>query len=258
MTTKKITLIIIAATLLTIFFSCRKKDTTTSTPPTPKGDLYFHLHTNIDTTEADSGIVCSDAAGRKFQLNIAQFYLSGIALKKTDGSVYNISGAYVLKTISEEVYMVASGVPAGNYSSVSFNVGIDASTNQTDPASHSPGPLAMQDPSMWFGSTSQGYIFVNVQGLADTSATHTGTVNYPFSYKLGTSSLLRTVNMPSQAFSVVANQSAVVHMVADCGKLLEGVNFKTQNSATPFGNAAEVSTAAQIANNIQNMFRYEE
>lgn len=257
MKTKKILLTISLGIFVMISFSCRKKDSATSTPPTPKGDLYFHLHTNIDTTEADSGVVYHDATGRNFQLNIAQFYLSGIALKKADGSVYNIGGAYVLKTLSEEVYMVASGVPAGNYSSVSFNVGIDAPTNQTDPSSHTAGPLAMQNPSMWFGTTSQGYIFVNVQGLADTSTANTGTVNYPFSYKLGTGSLLRTVNMPMQAFSVVANQSAVIHLIADYGKLLEGINFKTQNSATPFGNGAELSTASQIANNIQHMFRYE-
>jgi hypothetical protein len=250
---KKIKTTILFAMLPVILFfcSCKKKDNSTaSSIPIPKGDLYFHLHTNIDIAEADSGIAYRDANGRKIQLNIAAFYISGIVLKKPDGTNYSLNGVCVLKTIAQGVFMLAS-VPAGNYSSVSFNVGIDATTNQNSPSSYSSGVLAMQNPNMWFGSVAQGYIFMNVQGLVDTASASNGIANYPFSYQLGTSGMLKAVNLPSQAFSVVANQSTVVHIVADYGKLLQGINFNTQNTATPFNNE---TTATQIANNITTMF----
>ena|ERR1051326_1341595 len=233
--------------------SCKKVDN--SPAPTPTGILAFHLHTNIDTAECDSGTIATDATGRKFQLNIAQMYISGVKLKKMDGTFYTVSNAVILKTIAEEEYVIAS-VPAGNYSSVSFNVGLDAATDQTDPSTYpASSPLSPQNPSMWFGSTAQGYMFVNVQGLADTTATHTGPVNSAFSYQVGTPALLKTVDMPQKNFVVLAGQEQFVHMIIDYGVLLQGVNFKTQSTATPFSN---LPVATQIANNIPAAFHYED
>src|SRR5579872_5697205 len=157
-------------TCLTVFFSCKKKDTTVApAPTTPMGTLAFHLHTNIDTTETDSGRICKDAGGRRFQLNVAQFYASGIVAIRSDGSKVPLSNVYILKTMAKEEYVIGS-IPAGNYNSVSFNVGIDSAANKTAPSSHAaPSVLGAQIPNMWFGSTAQGYIFMNVQGLADTT-----------------------------------------------------------------------------------------
>lgn len=66
--------------------------------------------------------------------------------------------------------------------------------------------------------------------------------------------MLATVTMPNEVFSVVANQQSFVHLIADYGKALRGVNFKTSNTASPWVNT---SVATQIANNIPTMFRYE-
>lgn len=162
---------------------------------------------------------------------------------------------FLLKTIAQEGYLLGN-VPAGNYLSATFDVGIDAATNQTAPSAYAASsPLSSQTPSMWFGSTSQGYMFVNITGLADTSAGNNGSVNYPFSYQLGGSSMLKTVTLPDQPLTVaVETIPSYIHIIADYGKLLQGVNFKTQNNATPFVNAG---VANQIANNIPTMFRYE-
>jgi len=106
-------------TCLTVFFSCKKKDTTVApAPTTPMGTLAFHLHTNIDTTETDSGRICKDAGGRRFQLNVAQFYASGIVAIRSDGSKVPLSNVYILKTMAKEEYVIGS-IPAGNYNSVS-------------------------------------------------------------------------------------------------------------------------------------------
>ncbi|HTA63642.1 MAG TPA: MbnP family protein, partial [Bacteroidia bacterium] len=194
----EITITTILILSIITFFSCKKKDSTNPTPPTPMGTIGFHLHTNIDTTEADSGVVVVDhVSGKKFQLNIAQFYISGIVAYKTDGTPESISGAYILKKISQEMYVIGQ-VPAGNYNKISFNIGVDALTNATNPSSHT-GVLGIQSPAMWFGSTTQGYIFMNVQGYADTTANHTGTANQAFAYQLGSNAELKTINMPTMA-----------------------------------------------------------
>jgi hypothetical protein len=236
---------------LLLFSSCNKN---TDNPPVPMGQVWFHLHTNIDTNEVDTGTVVRDANGRQFKLKVAQFYASGFNLHKRDGSVYTIQNAYIEKVIANEAYYVGMA-PAGNYTSVSFNIGLDPGINFTDPSGFPYGSIfAPQTPSMWFGSTAQGYIFMNVQGKTDTSALNNGPVNVPFSFQLGTNALLRTVNLPERVFSVVPASQSFVHIICDYGKLMQGLNFKTQNAATPFTN---LPLATQIANNIPNMCHYE-
>jgi len=218
------------------------------------GTLMFHTHTNIDSLEANAGDTVTDAGGRKIRLDVAQFYISNISLKKTDGTFYKVKGAYIMKYISHETYLVGQ-VPAGNYTSVSFDIGIDSVTNATNPDSYpATSPLSIQNPVMWFGTTTKGYIFVNVQGLADTTWNHTGTPDYPFSYQIGTNALLKHIDMPSNPYIVIAGQTQYVHMICDYGILLRGINFKTQNLGDPFNYPA---VANQIASNIHQMFRYE-
>jgi hypothetical protein len=252
---KNITTIIIIISGMVFISSCKKNEPT-PTLSTPMGALYFHIHTDIDTTEVATDSVGADANGRRFSMHVGEFYVSGITLKKSDGTSYSLSANdYLLKTIGTEAYYVDS-VPAGNYTSVSFNVGIDAATNSKAPSSFSSSSvLSAQNPSMWFGTTTEGYIFMNVQGMADTSSTHNGAVNFPISYQIGTNALLRNVSMPYQTFTVVANQIQYVHIIADYGKMLNGIDFKAHNNVSPFN--SDSLTATQIANNIPNMFRYE-
>jgi len=242
------------------FFSCKKKDTTT--PPTPMGTIAFHLHTNINTTEADSGAVVMDYVhNKKFQLNVAQFYISGVVAYKADGTAEPVSNTYLLKNIAEEEYIIGQ-VPTGVYSKISFNVGIDATTNANNPLGHT-GVLGTQNPTMWFGNITQGYIFMNVQGYADTTATYTGNANQHFSYQLGGNAQLKTINMPAMASNVAVTASSTTalpaefHVICDYGVLLNNVNFKIQTTASPFGTSTEQLTEQQIWNNLPNMFRYE-
>jgi hypothetical protein len=245
--------ICLVSTVLLFSASCKKE--TAAPSPVVMGHFYFHLHSNINTTELDStNPIALDANGRQIKLTVAQCYISAIRLKKPDGNYQDLSGSIILKTIPNEEFLVGD-VPTGNYTSVSFDIGLGNPVNSTSPSTYpATSILAPQNPSMWFGSTSQGYMFMNVQGLVDTSASNTGAVNFPVSYQIGTSALLQSIQMPNQTFSVVAGQNNFIHLICDYGKLLQGINFKTQSTASPFVNAA---VAAQIAANIPNMFRYE-
>ncbi len=245
---------LIALVVAMFFFAgCKKKDTTTT--PVKYGSLSFHIITNIATTVVDSGIVGVDASGIHFQMNLAEFYISDITLHATTGKSVDLSSVYLLKTLGKLDYFVDS-IPVGEYSSISFNVGVAAAANAKLPTDNSAAsPLYTQVPSMWFGSTTLGYIFMNVQGKADTSAANTGTVNYPFTMQLGGNASLKTVNMPTLAFSVTENTAQTITVIADYGKLFQGITFGSlfPNPTTSYSNPGVCS---QIANNIPTMFRY--
>ena len=82
------TSISIATTIIFLFSlgSCGRKDKGTST-----GTFYFHIHTNIDTSEVeDVSELYRDASGRHFSLSTAQLYISGVTLHNVNGSSYTI------------------------------------------------------------------------------------------------------------------------------------------------------------------------
>lgn len=258
--------------LLSLFGSSCKKKSNDPTPeevqegnknPTnvPTGKLYMHLHNFIEEKEVDAyNVVYTDSYERKMSLSMGQVYLSNIELIKLDGSVFKVPNTIVLKQQDAGTYLLGD-VPAGNYKTLRFNVGLDPATNQKAPSSASDDVL--NQPSMWFSTTAQpeGYVFVNVQGKIDTTSDASGAVSemQPFKYLIGTNANLKQRTMPDKNFTVVPNQAQYAHMLIDYTKLFTGIklsnpaNLKVENVSD---NSNEL--AKRLAENIPSMIQYEE
>ncbi len=241
--------------------SC-KKTSNSSTGAT--GTVWIHIHTNIDSNEVDdTAALYSDANGRKLGLSVAQFYISNVVLTNVNGSKYTIPNAHVLKNIDSEAYIVGTA-PIGIYSSASFDVGLDDATNALQPTAFTTTGY-IPNSTMWYGNTTQGYMFMKLQGFADTSAAQNGTHLAHFSYEIGSAANRKTVTLPARGtgnyasypvYTLLTGGIMYVHVICDYGKLLSGVNFKTQDSTDTY--TISPATATTIANNIPNIFHYEE
>ena len=247
--------IILSLVISSILNTSCKKTTSTAT-----GTVYIHLHTNIDTTEVDdTTTLYSDASGRHFSLTKAQFFVSNIILQNADGSSYTMKNAYILKGIDSEQYLVGTA-PVGTYTSFKFNLGLDATTNAKTPASFAPtGYLPSSE--MWYGNSTQGYMFMKIQGFADTTLAQNGTNLMPFSYEIGSAANLKTVTMPVRSgtyapYTLVSGGVIYLHLVCDYGKLLSVIDFKTQPTTDTYTTNPAIATS--IANNCSNLFDYEE
>jgi hypothetical protein len=236
--------------------SCKKKDNSTA-----MGTFYLHIHSNIAANEiADNPTLYSDWNGRHYGFSSAQFFISGVTLKNANGTSYTIPDAYILVSTDSEQYIMGTA-PAGTYTSVSFKVGVDAAANATTPASH-PASSPLSNAAMWFGNTTQGYIFLKVRGFADTSATQTGGNLVTFSYDVGSNINLENVTMPTRGsgnyapYILTAGGAQYIHLVCDYAKLLSTVDFHTQDSTDTYN--INPSLAQNIAGNIPKMFSYEE
>lgn len=248
------------------FASCKKKenaiDNTSPTQAqqnTPKGTLMFHLHTYIDQEEVDLyNIPYTTSAGRNISLSKAQMYISSIQLEKLDGTLIDVSGKKVLKTLEAETYNIGD-VAVGNYKSVRFKIGLDASTNASNPTASSDS-VVLNKPDMWYGSTAQpdGYVFLNVQGSIDTSAGMAGPL-IPFSYKIGTSANYKQVVMPDKNYTITEGQATFVHVIVDYSRIFDNIQLNQVANltvASPADNST--SLTQQIVNNIPAMFSYEQ
>lgn len=256
------TLLLLPLLMVVVSMSSCKKDNTTdpvadNSTATSKGTLLLHLHSFIDAQEVDAyNIAYTTDAGRMISLSIGQLYISEIQLEKLDGTFYDVSNQKLLKTLATETYLVGD-VPAGNYKSIRFKVGLPSSTNALDPTS-SGDSLILNRSEMWFSGSAQpdGYVFLNAQGTIDTSADMSGKM-CPFVYKIGTDANYKQVQMPVQNFTIIPNQSQFVHMYADFSRLFTGVTLDSAhlNVTNVLENSSPLAT--QIANNMTIIFKYE-
>jgi hypothetical protein len=248
--------LVVAFIFVVLDFSCTNMK---EANPLATGQLYFHLHTNIDNTEVPGyDSIVSSSSGRKISLDFTQMYISNIRLVRSDGSLYSVANKVLLKTFWNELYLIGN-VPAETYKSVQFTVGFDSITGAKIPIS---SDTVFNHPEMWFWTTAQpqGYIFLNVQGMIDTSTNADGLKTHmvQFTYKIGTSANAKQISLPDENFSISSNQTQYVHLVINYMKLFEGLDLsKTRNLSVENISDNGNAVAKQIANNVPGMFSYE-
>ena len=146
-------------------------------------------------------------------------------------------------------------MPAGNYKTVKFDVGLPSKINHSNPATYnSSEPYSDLNAfwygnknTMWSGNTTNGYNFVNIKGYIDTSASGKGVPTQPFSYQLGGDNIRTTILMPEQDFTVASGVPYTVHMTIDFGYFLHGLNPNGQQRVF----VSNPTLAATMAQNIQ-------
>lgn len=222
------------------------------------GTFMFHLHTYIDNEEVDLyNINYHTLGGRTISLNRAQLYITDIQLVGQDGSIYSFTGKKLIKVLEKATYEVGK-VPVKTYKSLRFKVGLDAATGALSPLTPSDSSI-LNRPEMWFSNSAQpdGYIYMNVEGKIDTSAT-LNKAPVPFAYKIGTSKNYVQVTMPDKELVAEEDQTLFGHIIIDYSKLFNGIPLnQAENLSVTTPTANSTTLAAKIVNNIPSMFIYE-
>ena len=248
---------IVSIILISIFLfsACKKKTVEPTTDSTPTGVLMMHLHTHISDTEVDYyDTIYTNQDGRKLSLKLAQMYISDIQLVKLDGSIYKVADKNFLKVFETEGYKLEN-IPVGNYKAIRFKVGLNSTINALEPSNSTYSSL-LNKSDMWFTNPfqSNGYVFANIQGEIDTTATKNGSL-IPFSYKIGTDANLVEVSLPDKNFTVSEGLMSYAHIIIDYAKLFDGVKLNQVNnlSINSIGDNS-TSLATKIKSNIPLIF----
>ncbi|MBK8778541.1 MAG: hypothetical protein IPO25_14515 [Saprospiraceae bacterium] len=245
---------LIIISLITSIWSCSKD----ATEETKTGTFMFHLHTYIDNEEVDLyNINYHTLEGRTISLNMAQLYITDVQLVGLDGSVFSFSGKKIIKVLEKATYEIGQ-VPVKRYISLRFKVGLDGLTDKLIPSTSSDSSI-LNRPEMWFSNSAQpdGYIYMNVQGKIDTSAT-LNKPPVPFAYKIGTNKNYIQITMPEKELVAEEGQILFGHIIIDYNKLFNGVDLRQVDNlsiTTPSSNSSAL--ASKIVNNIHSMFIYE-
>ncbi|MCS6824252.1 MAG: hypothetical protein NZ529_08145 [Cytophagaceae bacterium] len=226
-----------------------------------KGTLKLHIHNYIDETEVEAyGTTYTFLNnGRKISISMAQLYLSNIHLIRPDGSTYHVKDTIILKTQNELAYSLGK-IPAGNYKSIRFDVGLSPEVNALSPGAGKPSPLNASN--MWFGPTAQpdGYIFMNVQGKIDTTTSASAPESHmaSFIYRIGTNENLKTVTMPKKNYTIMPDKTNFLHLKINYAKLFSSIDLRNPSNLIVYSAADNSSSLAKtLTQNIISMFSYE-
>lgn len=239
--------------LIAVFISSCKKDAPVNL--NPAGSVIF----KFINMAGDSNLILNNiktyinAHNDTFSVHTFKYYISNIKLTRNDGTIFSEKESYHLIDAgdSKRTQFTLANVPYGNYTAVSFIIGVDsvrnfsgAQTGDLDPA------LGM----FWMWDT--GYIFAELAGSSPQDTAHG--LNHFFSYAIigysGQYNALKTVRLPfySDTAKVSPLITPQVNLKAD---VLEW--FKTPTiisfAAVPFTDLPN-QTTLNFANNYADMF----
>ncbi|MBF9222996.1 MbnP family protein [Hymenobacter ruricola] len=203
-----------------------------------------------------------NANGDDFTVSTLKYYISNVKLNKADGSSYAVPNTYFLvdhsKPDSQDLTM--TDVPEGEYSSVSFVVGVDSIRSKA--GNFGGGVLNASNGMLWDMNGAPEFINFKLEGKSPQAITGTNPsgsiVFHVAGYLHSTTNTIRTVTVPftTSKLIIARDHTPEVHMQVEVANLF-GKPLNPPTNPVPPINFATTYTimsgipASRLADNIQ-------
>lgn len=205
-------------------------------------DMEFENVAGSTAVQLNSTTPYTTAAGDQFTITTLRYYISNIKLKRTDGTEFVQPESYYLidQGIENSRKFSIPNVPVGDYSGVTFTVGVDSVRNVSG------AQIGALSPSDMFWTWNSGYIYTKLEGRS-TQSSAGGIIFHIGGFK-SPNNTIRTVSpaMNNNMIQVREGRTPEVHFKADVLKMFTGPN--TIRFAT-LSNVMGGPDAMKIANN---------
>lgn len=236
---KRYFLVLLATGALLLMPACSKNKT---------GSLDIQFVPKAGTADLHYGTEYQNDQGQAFTMSLLRFYVSQLML--TGDEPQDFPDQYFSVDMGRLTISLPE-IQKGKYTGLSFGIGVDQSVNHNDPTTMDVnGPLNPADSNYQHWAWNSGYIFIKLQGMADT--TGDGVMDCSLVYHIGTDDLYRTANISSN-FAVEKNKTTTVRVEVDVKQILKGLNFATEPDSHT--EAAKLQAATKIADNLPNAFK---
>lgn len=235
---KKLNLILLAMAAM-VFASCSDDDDNQNMDSALPGQLSFTVDNSFGSSDLTLDAEYTTSEGDKIKPSQFRYWVSNIVLTKADGSTYAVPDAYyLLQECKQQIIDNSSGivmpaqkretvtimgVPAAEYTGVTFSVGVDSKYN--DNLSLQAGELSIlqnmtaDNGWMWFTS----YIFSKVGGTYTDANAET----HEFLFETGSNDAYKTITKTFDApIKINGLKPAEVKFKADASKLFTGISIE--------------------------------
>lgn len=185
----------------------------------------------------------------KFKFFISDFSLDGTVVEEI--AFVDMSSNFVsVQASMEGTTHSIDEVLAGDYSNISFGLGVSKPLNETDPSMYTVNDPLGHSGEYWPGWES--YIFSKVEGFSDFD--NDGNPEKSFLYHNGSDSVYQTVDLV-QNISVSASGSSTLHFNIDLKKIFDGDGdpFDINNTDVDH-NATSFTVMNRLSSNLANAF----
>jgi hypothetical protein len=201
-----------------VFTGC--KDDEPDDDPIVKDEVRLSLSTNYDGQSFDLNTFYQTQEGYSIQFTKLNFIFSHVKNGSAilcDAAVYKFENNASLIWQGEGDYT--------KFSSITGNVGVGPDENHLDPSSLAlTNPLNIQNTGDMHWGWNPGYIFLMIEGKADTTAAQTGVYDMNFLYHVGMDPLLRTFSLPTLNWVKKNDNLHEAVLALDMSKIFNGTN----------------------------------
>lgn len=255
---KKILFVLLASAFI---YATVNKDSVMTYAPTDEGKLDIEFKNMIGNTkiELNTGSYVN-AVGEKFTVTLLNYYISNIKLTSTDGKEYAVpkdKSYFLIKEENPSQKITLENIPVGDYSQISFTIGIDSlkcaspiaeRTGVLDPASAGAG---------MYWNWNSGYIFVKMEGACDVATSRDKKFRYHIGgfggYESQTLNNIKNVQLKIPVAKVKKDQSepSRINIKCDASKVMNG---STNVSIAEKSTVMFAPFSVKIADNYADMF----
>ena len=220
----KTSALFLAATAALCLTGCKKDQ---DVAPTGVGTVAIEFENVVGGAPLDLGqskAAYRTAAGDSFRVTKFLYYVSNINFTRSNGEKYAVPNTYFLVNEADAGThsIKLSGIPAADYNSLTFTVGVDSLRNVSGAQT---GALDPSNAMFW--SWNSGYIFLKLEGNFVQPGTRTegGLVFHIGGFRTPNNTI-RTVTLPMMPsgtlLAVRSDHSPEVHVQADVLKMFDG------------------------------------
>lgn len=237
---------LVVATAASWLISCKKD--ADSQPTT--GSVSFAVDNMVGSKALTlDGTAYTTGSDETFTVRTFKYYLSNLKFTRTDGSTYAAPGEYHLIDAARpsSTSFTVSNVPTGDYTGVSFVVGVDSTTTKGDPLALA-GDLNPANAMYWAWAT--GHIFLKLEGTAISGGSSNPITCHVGGYRAPYSAIVTASPALNGTLLVRAGQSPKIQLSADVLKMFDGPTPGSHVALASFQEIMMPGTrAVQIAHN---------
>ncbi len=212
-----------------------KSDDSCIYPPVVSEKGTFKLNFNLTSSNGQALVInqpYSDSANYTIQIEGFQFYISNLALIKTNNQEVSIKDVDLISFNTSNENNTEALAAIGDYKGIKFGIGLDSTQNASDPTTFANDhPLSLFQNTYW--NWSSQYRFIMIEGRADTTIGSSANINQLLIYHTGLNSLYRETQI-NENFSISLNNTHQMNLTINLNKLFYGsfasIDLKTEST----------------------------
>jgi len=276
---RNIKLVLLLCTVALIISACSKKD---DVAPEFEESNLAPFSVEFDNIVGERTLALNNmsslytnASGERFSISMLQYFISNIKLSTADGKSYTVnpdSSYFLIKGADKATRFAKVKVPEGDYSKLSFTLGVDSLRSTMDISKRTgvldPAANGDHDSGGMYWGWNSGYIFFKMEGNSsvisdDVNGDPTGKKQFKYhiggfgGYSAPTINNVKTITVDLTTAGIAKvrkDRQSNVHLFVDVMKVFNGKN--------PFSIAAHPNVmfsdySTNIAVNLTEMFKHD-